>query len=290
MFASDPGRRGCRRTTTWSPRASSARHRCEPRKPAPPVTTTRAHSGRPMPVVGEAAPAHGRRVEEVAGSRRSAGPVSSAAHLVEVEPAELVPLGEHGHHLGARRRPRRGRADGRRPRAARRRRPAGGRPWGRRPGPRRPASTQPADHLERRRVAQVVGPRLEGQAPHARRSPRRASPSAAASAILSTIRSYCSSLTSITPFEQLEVVAGLLGDADQGPGVLGEARPPQPGPGPQELEADPLVVAHPEDDVADVGADRLAQVGDGVDEADLGGQEGVGGVLDRLGRWPGRSR
>ena len=30
--------------------------------------------------------------------------------------------------------------------------------------------------------------------------------------------------------------------------------------------------------------DRLAQAGHGVDEAELGGQEGVGGVLDRLGR------
>ena len=34
----------------------------------------------------------------------------------------------------------------------------------------------------------------------------------------------------------------------------------------------------------DVGADLLADVGDLVDEADLGGEEGVGGVLDHLGR------
>ena len=33
----------------------------------------------------------------------------------------------------------------------------------------------------------------------------------------------------------------------------------------------------------DVGADLLAHVGDLVDERDLGGQEGVGGVLDHLG-------
>ena len=60
--------------------------------------------------------------------------------------------------------------------------------------------------------------------------------------------------------------------------------PPQPGAGAEELGADALVVAHAEHDVVDVGADGLAHGGDGVDEADLGGQERVGGVLDRLGR------
>ncbi len=38
----------------------------------------------------------------------------------------------------------------------------------------------------------------------------------------------------------------------------------------------------PEHDVVDVGAHGLADRGDGVDEADLGGEEGVGGVLDGL--------
>jgi len=33
----------------------------------------------------------------------------------------------------------------------------------------------------------------------------------------------------------------------------------------------------------DVGADRLADLGDLVDEGDLGGEEGVGGELDHLG-------
>ncbi len=36
-------------------------------------------------------------------------------------------------------------------------------------------------------------------------------------------------------------------------------------------------------DVRHVGADRLAEVGDLVDKADLGRQKGVGGVLDHLG-------
>ena len=40
----------------------------------------------------------------------------------------------------------------------------------------------------------------------------------------------------------------------------------------------------PRGDLLDVGVGRLAQVGDGVDEGDFHGQEGVGGVLDDLRR------
>ena len=44
-----------------------------------------------------------------------------------------------------------------------------------------------------------------------------------------------------------------------------------------------VVQAHPPRDLGHVGADLLADVGDLVDEADLGGEEGVGGELDHLG-------
>ena len=54
-------------------------------------------------------------------------------------------------------------------------------------------------------------------------------------------------------------------------------------PGLQELRADALVEAHPARDLDDVGAGLLADVGDLVDERDLGRQEGVGGELDHLG-------
>ena len=47
---------------------------------------------------------------------------------------------------------------------------------------------------------------------------------------------------------------------------------------------DPLVVAHAEHDVVDVSPHLLADGGHGVDERELGGQEGVAGVLDGLGR------
>ena len=54
----------------------------------------------------------------------------------------------------------------------------------------------------------------------------------------------------------------------------------------EELGADAIVEADPARDVLDVGADRFAQVGDLVDEADLGREEGVGGIFDQLGGPP----
>src|SRR5687768_6891398 len=86
--------------TTVSPRSSSFRLRCEPRKPAPPVTTTRLIArppGRSMaswsglpgrsptdPFVGEAPPAQGGGVEEVAGVDH-ARLLHGRRHLGEVE-------------------------------------------------------------------------------------------------------------------------------------------------------------------------------------------------------------
>src|SRR6478672_6453559 len=91
MLVIDPVTR-LSRHTTWSPRSSSARQRCDPRKPAPPVTTTRAMS-EPTDAGDREAPTTERLpVEQVAGvdDGRLA---QRRGHLVEVEPAELVPLG-----------------------------------------------------------------------------------------------------------------------------------------------------------------------------------------------------
>src|SRR5262245_7371081 len=95
---------------TESPRASSASHRCEPRKPAPPVTTTRAISpsfpvepSRPSTAdadVAEAPPLQRRLVEQVARVDHP-GRSHEPGHLVVVEPAELVPLGQDHQHVGA---------------------------------------------------------------------------------------------------------------------------------------------------------------------------------------------
>ena len=51
----------------------------------------------------------------------------------------------------------------------------------------------------------------------------------------------------------------------------------------QELRADAVVEADAARDLLHIGADALAEVGDLVDEGDLGGEERIGGVFDELG-------
>ena len=69
---------------------------------------------------------------------------------------------------------------------------------------------------------------------------------------------------------------------------LGKHEPPKPGPGMQEFRADAVVEPDAARDFLHVGADLLAEVGDLVDEGDLGGEEGVGGVFDQFGGAPRR--
>ncbi len=64
---------------------------------------------------------------------------------------------------------------------------------------------------------------------------------------------------------------------------LGRQPPAEAEAGRQEALADARVVADRLGQLRDVGAGRLAHLGHGVDERDLGGQEGVGGHLDQLG-------
>ena len=54
----------------------------------------------------------------------------------------------------------------------------------------------------------------------------------------------------------------------------------------QELRADAIVEPDAARDLLHVGADFLAQIGDLVDEGDLGREEGVGGIFDQLGGAP----
>ena len=113
---------------------------------------------RPMPSVLEAAAHQRGPVEEVA--RVDDVPAGhQVGDLVDVEPAELVPLGEHGEHLGALHR---GVRDRRRPRCPR----AGPGRTGRSRAPSAPWATRCGDHRQRGRLAQVVGAGLEGEAPH----------------------------------------------------------------------------------------------------------------------------
>ena len=54
----------------------------------------------------------------------------------------------------------------------------------------------------------------------------------------------------------------------------------------QEFRADAVVEPDAARDLLHVGADLFAQIGDLVDEGDLGGEEGVGRVFDQLGGAP----
>src|SRR6267142_3032343 len=86
--------------STRMPRARSASHRCEPMNPAPPEITARgllwllaANSS-----VGEAQPAHHRRVVDVAAvdhDRLSHRPLDAA----QVQETELVPLRDHDQRI-----------------------------------------------------------------------------------------------------------------------------------------------------------------------------------------------
>ena len=133
--------------------------------------------------------------------------------------------------------------------------------------------------------AQVVRVRLERQAPRRDRAPgerrRRA-----ASRTFPTTRSRCSRLfvdhRGVEHRRSPRRRGG--GGAQQRGGVLREARAAPARAGVEELEPDPRVVAHAEGDLAHVGVDRLAEVGDRVDERHLRGQERVRRVLDHLRR------
>ena len=78
--------------------------------------------------------------------------------------------------------------------------------------------------------------------------------------------------------------AHLLRGAHQRQAILGEARAAIARPGMEELAADAAVEADALGDVLHIGADLLAQIGDLVDEGDLGGKEAVGGVFGEFRR------
>src|SRR5439155_18509547 len=92
-------------------------------------------------------------------------------------------------------------------------------------------------------------------------------------------------LTLVHAVDGLEdVEAGIVvaGGADDGADVLGKAGPAVPDAGEEELVSDARVGADALADLIHVGADRLAERGDLVDEGDLGREERVRGVLGHL--------
>src|SRR5205807_4390879 len=97
--------------TSFQPSANKRSHRCDPRKPAPPVTTARRPPPCPPPngegilgatdaAVDKTAVAHGLRVEDVPAVDDNR-PTHQALHAIEIELSELVPFGHHQQCVGA---------------------------------------------------------------------------------------------------------------------------------------------------------------------------------------------
>src|SRR5262249_16631319 len=104
MLSGDPVRKLSMQMTSL-PSASSRSQRCEPMKPAPPVTRMRAtlrrlHDGAPDRIVREALLAHDVALVEVAPVEDHRRP-HQAAHAREIRTAELVPVGHDQERVDA---------------------------------------------------------------------------------------------------------------------------------------------------------------------------------------------
>ena len=90
------------------------------------------------------------------------------------------------------------------------------------------------------------------------------------------------SLTATTVSTMRSGASASCAGLDQRHRVLGKAGAAVAGPGVQEFRADAVVQADAARDVLDVGADLLAEIGDLVDEGDLGREKGVGRIFDQF--------
>ena len=143
---------------------------------------------------------------------------------------------------------------------------------------------QRRDQRDRGRVAHVVGVGLEGQPQHGNGA--AAHVAAADGDDLARHRPLALVVDGGDGLDDAAGRAEVVGRLHQGQRVLGKAGAAEARTGVEEFRADAVVEADAARDVLHVGAGLLAQVGDLVDEGDLGGEEGVGGVLDELGRAP----
>ena len=265
--------------TTSSPRSSKRSAEVRPDEPGAAGDDDAAHR-RPTPVVGEPAPAHRRRVEQVAGvddaraariasrtrskssQRNSSHSVSSATHVGARRRVVRV---------GARRRARASSAGAllARGRVVRR------------------ARSRPASSSRRAITSAGESRRSSVSALNVRPHTAIVAPASEPPAARAHLLDDALVLRRVhldDAVEQLEVVARVARGVQQRGDVLREARAAVARTRVQELEPDARVVAHADRDLADVGVDRLAQVRDRVDERDLGGEERVRRVLDHLGR------
>ena len=132
---------------------------------------------------------------------------------------------------------------------------------------------------DRGRLTQIVGLRLEGEA---EKRHRRAAELAETAGELAEHAAFLQGVDLDHGVEQLEVVAAVAGELLERLHVLREAGAAVADAGLQEVRTDAVIETHAVRHGAHVGAHLFADVGDLVDEGDLGGEKGVGGVLDHL--------
>ena len=146
---------------------------------------------------------------------------------------------------------------------------------------------EPPGHVEGRRVADVVGVRLERRTQYGDPVPGKGGTGRRTEELAGQLDHpvAATGVDRLHPREEVEGVADpeLVGPGAEGPHVLGQAPPAVAEACVEEPPADAGVVPDRVGQGGDVGAGLVADVGDGVDERDLGGQEGVRGRLDQLG-------
>ena len=143
---------------------------------------------------------------------------------------------------------------------------------------------QPGHQRDRWRLAHVVGIGLEGEAEHGDRLAAQAA--AGGGGDLAGHRSLAVVVDSEHRLDDAQLHVIVLRDLDQRTGVLREARAAEARPRMQEFGADAVVEPDAARDFLHIGADFFREIGDLVDEGDLGGEEGIGRVFDQFGGAP----
>ena len=145
---------------------------------------------------------------------------------------------------------------------------------------------QPGHQRDRRRLAHVVGVGLEGEAEHG--DGLAAQTAAGGVGNLARHRALAVVVDRQHRLDDPQRHVVIERDLDQRAGVLREARAAEARTGMQEFRADAVVEPDAARDFLHVGADLFGKIRDLVDEGDLGGEEGVGGVFDQFGGAPRR--
>lgn len=141
---------------------------------------------------------------------------------------------------------------------------------------------QLVDEHERGGLAHVVGLGLERKAPEGDGLAAQVTLVMAAELVEEDF--FLPLVDRLHGLEHLQVVSRFLCRLHQRLHVFGETAAAVSATGIEELGADARIAADAAAHHVHVGAHQLAEVGDVVHEADAGGQHGVGGILDHLGR------